>query len=168
MARRTYSDDDRAAVFIALTVHDGNVARSSRETGVPEQTVRDWKDLWEREGIPPELQHLVQQQASDFAGRVEKTRDKALTLLDQKLPEMSGRDLATTVGILTDKALRARGLDIKTVKHEHALPSGDEVKALVASFAEGIREAAVQRDAIIEAEVIEHPERKALPAAKAS
>lgn len=168
MARRTYSDDDRAAVFVALTVHDGNVARTSRDSGVPEQTVRDWKAQWAREGLPDELIHLAQQSATSFADNVERIRDKALVALETKLPDMSGRDLATTVGILTDKALRARGLDVKTVKHEHKLPSPDEVRQLMAGFAAGISEAAAARDQIIEAEVIEHPARKALPPGRAS
>lgn len=156
--RREYTDDDRAAVLLALTVSDGNVARSARETGVPEQTVRDWKREWVRNGTPTELLEQAETQAGDFATKVETVRDQALDLLETKLPEMSGRDLTTTVGVLTDKSMRLRGVTTQTVEHKHSLPSGDDVRELVSGFAEAIRDAAVERDGeIIEAEVVEQP-----------
>jgi hypothetical protein len=40
----------RQAVIEALIANDGNVKRTVRETGVPETTVRRWRD---EEGIPP-------------------------------------------------------------------------------------------------------------------
>jgi transposase-like protein len=160
--KREYTDDDRAAVFLALTVNDGNVKRTARETGVPENTVRDWKTRWAKDGVPPEIEALAVGVAHEFADAAEGVRDKALRLLDGKLADMSGRDLAWVVGVLTDKVMRARGLDKKTVEHKHTLPTPDEVQALVAGFASGIREAAVARDEIIEGHVVEQaalPER---------
>ena len=43
--RAKYTEEDRAKVFVLLRTNDGNVKRTSREAGVPENTVRRLLDL---------------------------------------------------------------------------------------------------------------------------
>lgn len=44
MARRHYSDADRAAALAALDANGGNIAGTARQLGVPESTLRSWSD----------------------------------------------------------------------------------------------------------------------------
>jgi transposase-like protein len=38
-----YSDEEKQAALRHLAANDGNVTRTSRETGIPRSTLRDWK-----------------------------------------------------------------------------------------------------------------------------
>src|SRR5512132_4142318 len=71
-SRATYTDEQKAQVYVALTANDGNVKRTSRETGVPEGTVRTWKNLWKSE---PPAADKVEEAASDFIGEAETVRN---------------------------------------------------------------------------------------------
>jgi hypothetical protein len=44
MRYRAYSKGERACVFLSLAANRGNVKRTARETGVPESTVRLWRN----------------------------------------------------------------------------------------------------------------------------
>ena len=58
-----YSDSDKARVYTTLLANEGNVKRSSRETGVPEATVRRWKNEFEENPPPVEV---VAEAVADF------------------------------------------------------------------------------------------------------
>lgn len=144
--KRTYTDEDRAAVFVALKVNQGNISRSSRDANVPEQTVRDWRDKWNSgEWEPPNLE--AQGAASDeFITVAERVRDKALVLLEGKLEEAKVKELATVFGILDDKIRLHRGLPTSRSESQLALPPAEEVRD---RLIEGVRlalQAQNQRD----------------------
>lgn len=42
MARRSYSDDDRAACLAALSANGGNLKRTAKQCGVPVSTLKRW------------------------------------------------------------------------------------------------------------------------------
>jgi transposase-like protein len=107
-----YTDDDRAKVFLALSVHQGNVKRVARETQVPITTVRNWKKAWEKNPPSQEIAVRVEEQAEQFVTDARRIRDKALLAYEEKVDtgQASTRDLLTGVGILTDKINIADGL----------------------------------------------------------
>lgn len=168
MARRLYTDEERASVLVALTVNDGNVARSSRDTGVAESTVRDWKQQWDREGVPLELQTLADSIATGFVHDAERVRDKALKKLEDAIDagEVKAQNLITVVGVLEDKIRLGKGLATSRKETVHSLPDPQEVQQQLAGAVYAILDAAQKRELdIIDAEVVEtSPE--ALPTAR--
>lgn len=113
MARRIYSAEDRAAVRLALEINKGNIKATSRDTGVPYMTVKNWKDQWEEVGVPAVVQDVLPAVAVDFAHEGVQVRDTALLKIKELIPEATIKDLrslATLVGILDDKVRLAQGL----------------------------------------------------------
>jgi transposase-like protein len=156
--RATYTETDKARVYVVLRANDGNVKRTSRETGVPENTVRRWRDEFLEK--PPNTE-LVEVAAGEFVDDASRVRNLALRRIETLIPESTKiSELNVTVGILTDKIDRARGLTDK-VSHEHHLPGADEIRELMQGFVEAGRELARNREyEIVDAEVL------ALPAPK--
>lgn len=160
--RATYTEQDKARVYVALTANDGNVKRSARETGVPENTVRRWKKEFETK--PPSSEAVETEVTSgDYVGQLTQVRNEALTELRKKIPTMSGQQLAVAFGILEDKLTRARGLATERTEHVHRLPSPEEIALAGQMLAQGALEAAkIRQREIAEAELREQP--AALPA----
>lgn len=155
--RATYSDADKAKVYVALTANDGNVKRTARETGVAESTVRNWKREFEKN---PPSQELVETEVKtgDYVADLESARDEALIELRKKIPTMTGSQLGVVYGILEDKLTRARGLATERTEHVHTLPSPEELALAGQMLAKGAIEAARQRQQEIhESELREQP-----------
>lgn len=159
--RTTYTEADKARVFVVLTANDGNIKRTARETGVPESTVRNFKR--EFESNPPSPEAVEKEiETGDYAGDLEVLRTELALALRREIPHMKGRDLAVALGIVDDKLTRARGLATERTETVHRLPSAEELALAGQMLAQGAIEAARQRqNEIVEANVREQP---ALPA----
>jgi transposase-like protein len=174
MAKRVYTAEDQALVRQLLEAHEGNVKRVSREADLPEQTVRDWKKKWEREGPSTEIVAATPAAVEKWVGNVERVRDKAVERLEKALDDpatkVNVKDLSMTVGILTDKARLGRGqVTSRPDKGQDALPI-EQARELFAGMARGMLEAAQQRhetiSSHIDGEVIEDGEyEQVVPAA---
>lgn len=152
-ARRIYSGEDRARAYVVFTANGGNIKRTARDASIPVTTLRDWVRDWEAGDIPDVS--IVQQAAGDFLTDAERVRDKALAELERKLGDATPSALVTTVGVLTDKINLTKGLATSRTETVHALPSPDEMAALVAGAFQAAIQAAEQRDLeIIDAEVV--------------
>jgi transposase-like protein len=163
--RAKYTEADKAKVFTLLAANDGNVKRTSRESGYPENTVRRWRNEFKE--TPPSLE-AVETAMGEFVEDAERIRGKALVwveeMIDKRDPKVKMNDLNNIAGTLTDKLDRARGLDIKRVEHQHHLPSPDEARELMRGFVQEAFALSVARDAeIIDAEIVE---QASLPAGK--
>jgi hypothetical protein len=160
VARTTYTDQDLARLYVVLTTNEGNVKRTSRDTGLPESTVRAYKKKWETEG-PPKIEEEIAAAITDYVGEMEKTRDLALQRMHERLLDDKGTlpQIATVFGVLTDKIDRAKGIGSEhTVHHQHHLPSPDEIRATLGSLVQGALVAHQQREEDIEdAEFTEQP-----------
>lgn len=153
MPPKTYSEEDRAAVYVVLVTNEWNVKRTARETGIPEQTVRRWKNDFIENG-PPNTENL-EEALGDFLEEAEKVRWKAIRVLDHKIKDAKPSELITVIGVLDDKISRARGLALNRVEHVHALPSPEEMAAQLRAAMQGVLEAATRRqEEIIDAEVV--------------
>lgn len=150
MAR--YTDEQRALVKHLLDSTDGNVKATARESGVPEQTVRDWKKKWEREGAPEEVRAALPAAVDEFVDNTKRVRDKALDRLERTIDDptskIAAKDLATTVGILTDKVRVSEGKPTSLTENSGsglgALPV-EQVRELFTGMAKGMIEAVAQR-----------------------
>lgn len=155
-AKRTYTEDDKIAVYVALQANDNNVTRTARETGVPEPTIRSWRKVWEAEG-PPDVT-AVAEAAADFIEEAERVRNLALKTIEEKMPGATVSALIAVVGVLDDKITRSRGLasSRSEVVHRHELPAAEDLKDAIREVAAKAMEIAVAREAdIIDAEIVE-------------
>jgi hypothetical protein len=161
---RAHTEEQRAAVWIGLQANNGNVARTSRETGVPKATIRDWKRKWDDE--PPTFEAAVLDVAhSDFVERAEAVRDKLLVIYEKAVDagEVKADKLPIHIGILDDKVRLHRGLATSRSESTVALPKPEEVRELFSGLIRGAIEAAVARDQdIIDVELVEQADYKAL------
>lgn len=160
-----FTDAQKAAAYIALQANEGNVLRTTRETGIPQTTLRRWKDEWDRNGAPDTSDPVVAKALDDYAAEAVLVRDFALTTLKHKIPDAKPGELITIIGVLDDKITRARGLATSRTEHTVKLPSREDLLELIGSGARQIAEATVIREEeIIDAQVVEQA-RRALPAA---
>lgn len=172
MARkRKYTDEDRAAVYVALQVNKGNVARTSKETLVPEATVREWKKRFVTD--PPDLE-TTEAVLSDFTTTAERVRDKLIKSYEAALDagKVNPDKMPVHIGIFVDKVQLLRGLATSRQEQLNGLPSTDQVRELATGVFDAMRLALVkaeQREAIIDGEfteVVEQPEGLPAPTDK--
>ena len=169
MARATYSDEDRARVFLALTVNQGNVKRSARDTQVPVSTVRLWKQDWEKQGGPSqEIVVAAQAQAEEFVEDAERIRHKALLEYERKVDEkdVSAKDLMVGVGVLSEKINMARGLANKQPQDQQVTIDKSAMREIAAGFVIGALEDARRRENEIQGVIVEQADYEALPEPK--
>lgn len=139
---------------MALTVNQGNMKRTARDTGIPESTLRVWRSEWEESG-PPDTA-LVAEAAGEFIDRAEQVRDKALAEMERKIPDATPSALVAMVGMLTDKIAMARGLATSRSETVHSLPPAEEIaKTLSAVFQGALAAAQSRAEDIIDAEIVE-------------
>lgn len=159
--RSKFTEEDRAFVYVTLASNDGNVKRTSRETGIPEQTVRRWKSEFAEQ--PPEV-HAVEAAVGMQVDDMARVEQLALKELERKIraQELKGSELITVVGVLNDKKTRAQGLATSRTEHRVALPSREEIAELLGGAVASAIQAAEQRqEDIVDAEIVE---QKVLPA----
>jgi hypothetical protein len=102
---RRYSDDDRASALAAVAANGGNVSKTARELGIKVTTLRQWK-CGERH---PEAIQMSQGKKLPLADAIETVVDKMVAAVAGKIDDASLQQLATSIGILTDKMLLLRG-----------------------------------------------------------
>lgn len=126
-SKRIYTEADKAAVYVALTVNDGNIRRTSLNTAVPESTIREWRDAW-KNGEPTPDPDLIEGSATEFIEEAEGVRDLALRTLRQQIEkgEVKAAQLVATVGMLEDKIRLGRGLATSRSETVHSLPEPEE------------------------------------------
>lgn len=149
MAKRTYTDQDMANVYCALQVNDSNVARSARDTGVPESTVRDWRATWERDGGAPD--HIIELAAVSAANVVidlTRVRDKAIAELERMIDsgEVKPAQLVATIGMSEDKIRLAKGLATSRSESVRVEIDPKEIRDQLASYIRDAAALADQRD----------------------
>jgi transposase-like protein len=152
MARRTYDDRDRAMVFAYLSANGGNVKRTAREYGMPPSVVRDWKQKWEREGVPAEVQETLPSIQEELVNEFTRIRNKGLKLLESQMDEgtLKGQPLVNAIGMLTDKIRLFRGESTSRSETVAALPAPEQLRELVGTFFKEAVEAAQERAAEID------------------
>lgn len=158
MSRRTYSDEEKAAVYVAWITNDKVMKRTARSTGIPESTLRKWIAEWEENGPPNEQIEMIGEIAGEFVEAATIVRDEALVQLRAKLPKAKVSELVAAVGMLTDKLNMAKGLATSRTEHVAALPPAEEVAQVLGTALRQALQAAQERDAdIVDVEVVALP-----------
>ena len=119
-----YTDEEKARALAMLKGEKGNISRVSKTVGVSPKTLRAWRDEVgtsqvgnelpthsppKKEPEPPALPELVEQASADLATRFEDEISAILSTLPSKRDGATYKDLATSIGILTDKIQLLRG-----------------------------------------------------------
>ena len=115
MARRHYSDRDRAAalaIFDALDDQPGRVSRAARESKVPRRTLGLWIEERDR-AAPAEVRQEERKALRDL---YEEHIRIAMGVAARKVDEAVYREVMIGVGILDDKLTRADGLPTSRVE----------------------------------------------------
>lgn len=149
--RSKYSDSDRAAVYLALEVNDGNIKRTARETGMPIATVRDWKKAWQTDGVPDAVIAATESVTDSYVAEVKDIQGVLLARIRELAPEVKNiREAATAFGILDDKRVRAEGKPTSINEQSNrGLPSPEEVRALIGGWMAGALTMQHEREADI-------------------
>jgi Homeodomain-like domain len=154
-----YTEQDKARVYVVLTANEGNVKRTHRETGVPEATVRRWRDEWEKNG-PPETE-VVQEAVREHTERAERVADKALNRMEEMIDNKDGTlaQVTTAYGVLRDKIDRAKGLlNPRHPEGDRPVLDRDQIRELLVGYTQAAMALSIRREAeIIEAEIVEQP-----------
>lgn len=153
MARRVYTDEDRAKVKAHLDANDGNVKRTARELDMPIMTVRDMKKKWEMEGLPAVVEAALPAAREEFVENATRIRDASLLKYGEAVEagKVNPKDLLLGVGILTDKVRLVSG---QATSRTEATPgegmmSVAQARELFSGVAQGIVEATRKRDSAI-------------------
>lgn len=148
VARRQYTEDDKAAVFAALTVNKGNVKATSRNLEVPEQTVRDWKKEWESGGPPEIVADKAAPILDEFHGRAVQLRDKLMDKFEERVEkdDITTKDIITSIGIFTDKIRLIEGLPTSRQENVSKGLTPEELGHALAKLAQGAIAAARERE----------------------
>lgn len=140
-------------VAAMLQAHEGNLHRTSRETGVPVNTVKNWKDKWEREGYPENIQELLPAVAGDFLDTATNLRWEMVERLAEKVrkDQVSPAQLVAGISMLTDKINVMKGLATsRTENVQIAATDPKELAKELASYVATAVDAAQERNDVIE------------------
>lgn len=167
MARRVYTDDDKARVLAVLTANNGNVKRTARDTQVAEQTVRDWKKAAERGTLPAKVVSALPVAAQDFMQKAETIRDLAMDELEIALRQgdVKPAQLVPVIGMLTEKILLVKGQATSRTEHVSTGPTPEEFGQRLMEFMDNSFKSALEREADIVDVEFEEQAQVALPAA---
>lgn len=153
---RVYSEEDRARAYVIFVSNNENVKRTSRDTGVPEGTLRGWMRSWAAGEIPDTQEVAIV--AGEFVEDASRVRDKALIELERKIPDATPSALVATVGMLTDKINLTKGLATSRTETVHALPPAQDIAEVLGAALQRALQAAQERDMeIIDAEITALP-----------
>jgi transposase-like protein len=161
-----WSDQDRAAAYVLWVSNDKNIRKTSRECGIPTNTLRYWVKGWNESGPPDAVLDEIPAQMYEFVHHANRVRQNAMDKLEELIPQAEVRQLsaiATVVGIMDDKIRLATGLATKRTETVQILPSREDMKELMSGFVDGLVGAAESRAGeIIDVEVEEQPESSGL------
>lgn len=167
MGKTTYTDEQKALALATLAANGGNVKRTTRETGLPEQTIRDWKKQAERGATPPAVQAALPAATDQFVGDAELIRTDAMKLLHVKIlsGDIRAGELNAVIGTLTDKINLARGQATSRQEQVRTGPTPEEFAPVLMDWLDRTVASAIEREAVIEDAEFEESAPAALPPA---
>lgn len=106
MARRQYSDAEKAESLAALDANGGNVSKTARDLGLPRKTLAQWAD---DRHIHQDVAELRQEKKIDLAARLEEIARQLAEAMPEKMATANLQQVATSMGIAIDKMQLLRG-----------------------------------------------------------
>lgn len=127
MAR--YTDEERASILAVLEVNGNNFDLTARQTKVPEQTIRRWtKEAHLNKLVPPKKEEL--------ADRLEELAHSLVDAIPGKVTMAPLQQVATTLGIVTEKMLLLRG-EPTSIEHHSSEDARERIARRLIELAAG-------------------------------
>lgn len=151
--KRRYSDEDKATALAALDANGGNVLKTARALKIPHKTLDEWA---KGRNQVPEVADLRNEKKGELSARYEAVIHELVDVLADKRANASLKDVATAIGILTDKMQLLRGRPtaiiaqsakdaLAAVMRDYGLSQEEAVPMVAAEF--GISEAELVSEA---------------------
>lgn len=101
--KSTYTTEQRAAALAQLTANNGNLLRTSRDTGIPRQTLQNWAN--EETPLDAETQNIRHQKRGELADELKNLAYLAVDRASdpEAIAKASALDAAKIAGIAIDK-----------------------------------------------------------------
>ena len=82
---RRYSDDEKKAALASLAANNGNLTKTSRETGVSRDKLREWQ----ASGLAssPEIATLKKELSDSYRNKLKRAREAGLDRMLELIPE---------------------------------------------------------------------------------
>jgi transposase-like protein len=131
VAKRSYTDEQRASALAALEANAGDVRKTARELGIPEATLR----LWKQGKRHPEAAAMCAAKKAPLAEALREVARQLLESIPSKIDESSLSQVAVAMGIAVDKAQLLDGKPtgiqdtVLTVQEEIILAAGQGATA---------------------------------------
>lgn len=104
--KRKYTDREKAMFLLALEANAGNLSATERETGVPLETLRDWRNGL---AVNADIANIRNETRGNLADEFEALTWQALKLAKDKAIEATYQQLVTGAAIGADKQQLLRG-----------------------------------------------------------
>lgn len=135
MARRRYTDEERATAVVALEAEGypdktGALTAVSRRMGVPGTTLRRW---FKSEQNPPPAE-MVHEKKIDLVAAIKAELAEVVAAFSSTRPDADYRALMTAFGILTDKLQLLEGKATQRTE-VHVTSPTDELRSRIAGLA---------------------------------
>jgi hypothetical protein len=114
VAKRSYSDEEKASALAALAANGGNAKLTAQQTGVPRTTLQKWAGG----AVHPTVTQMGQQKREDLADRLEGLAHRLLDAIPARLPDADLKQLSVSLGIAVDKMRLLRGQPTSIEGHD--------------------------------------------------
>ena len=137
MAKRSYSDAQRAEALAALDANGGNTKQTARGIGIPEATLRGWAH-----GENPVSADIRDGKKRGLLGELRDLAEALVSAARDKIKDANLQQTMTSLGIAIDKARLLEDLPTSIVREE----SGEETMARARKALESLRRWESSRD----------------------
>jgi len=111
--QKRYTDNDRARTLAALQANNGNITRTSRDTGVSASTIRHWRD-----NTSETVAATRDQKVATLAEELETLAYKLAWALPERIEGANLGQVTTSLGIVIDKLQLLQGQPTEITKNE--------------------------------------------------
>lgn len=99
MAKRSYSDVDKATILAALDANGGNVNKTAKELHIPRATIQEWMNGRVSDDVP----NIRQEKKLELSELIDNEIYAIFEAMQTKRNTAAYSNLATAIGILVDK-----------------------------------------------------------------
>lgn len=105
MAKRRYSDQDRAAGLALLDANGGNLSETSRQSGYPIKTLADWRDG----AVADDVAEIRKEKKQELSELFEGIARDILKAAPDKIDDATLKDAMVAAGVAVDKMQLLKG-----------------------------------------------------------
>lgn len=99
-SKQSYNDQEKATALLFLETNDGNIVRTSKQTGVPQQTLRQWRDGLHVNTAIAEIKEIKRE---EMHLRMEETMHLLIDAIPGKIEDAKLSEVSLALAQITDK-----------------------------------------------------------------